>query len=229
MANYTPADVLAMAAPFVKNVPTAAMQYMAFDMAHSTIWRAFPWAWTLKPLTSIALVNGQQDYTIANADFYQPVNVRITRTDLTPNRVQNLSVVKYLPVDVYYQLSWGNFRLISWDRQTQKFRLEAGAQVVSPITMQIDGDYQYNPVKIIAGNFATPLLSPDYYIQPFVEGFIYFLYKFTNDSRENEQLEKFYQQVMEMAADFDFGQDFMYPTDSIGQSLFGNFVSIFGP
>lgn len=244
MANYSPSDVLTMVTPFVKGVPLATVQYMAFDMAHSDIWKSAMWQWTQGSLTAIALVDGTQDYTCANSDFYRLVNARITRTDLSPNQFQELTVVRYLPKDLRSMISWGNFKLISWDKSTQKLRLESAAQVTGSVTMQIDGAYQKTPTKITASNWATALVAPDYYIETMVEGFLYYLYKFTDDSRAgvvstdgrgrqsfSGQLAKFYHSLSDMAnaEDLADGNDFLYPTESLGASSYQNVSGTFGP
>ena len=243
MANYTPNDIYTAVADYVKAVPTASMQYVAFDQCHSAIWRAYPWSWTLKTLTAIALVDGTQDYTVADSDYMRLVNARITKTDITPHRFQELSVTKFLPPELNVKKSWGNFKLISWNQATQKMRLEGAAQVDAGSTYQIDGEYQYTPTKQTSSTWSTSLLFPDWYVSTFVEGYLYYLYKFTDDSRAggvvtdgqgnhnySGQLAKFYNELnsMAMSEDSNAGQQFVFPSDPIGMSMNGRVINIYG-
>lgn len=245
MANYTPSDVLAMVTPFVKSVPTTAMQYIAFDDIHATIWKAYPWYWTLKSLTAVPLVDGTQDYTNGNAsDFMRLVTARITRTDITPNRYQELTITHFLPPELNVKTAYGNFKLICIEPQSRKLRIESAAQVASGVTLQIDGTYQFQPTKIVSAAFSTALLSPDYHVKPYIDGLLYWSYLFTNDARAGSvsidragqrhysgQLGLFYDSIYSIASEEDGfqGSEFEFPTDSIGASLGGQVLSIFGP
>ena len=181
MANYTFDEAITVVKAFVKNAPTTSMQTVACDQAYSRIWFAYPWEWTLGALTAIPLVDGTQDYTVSNNDFFKLVEARITRTDLTPDEYQELNILEFMPPELAIKIGWQNFQSISRDPRSAKLRLEAAASVPSGVTMQIDGVYQKYPAKLTAttGN----LVSPDYHFQTFLDWLTYYFYKFTDDSR----------------------------------------------
>lgn len=88
-ATYRPYDALAYAKLFIKNMPLEKLQARILDDANKYIWMAAPWRWSVSSFPStITLVNGQQDYTLAPpADYLKPIYAYIadgttTKTDL---------------------------------------------------------------------------------------------------------------------------------------------------
>lgn len=241
MANYTFDEAIVVVRAYVKNPPTAALQSIACDMTHATIWKGYPWDWTLGALTAIPLADGTQDYAITNADFWRLVNARITRTDLTPDEYQEVTIKEFLPPELSTKVGWKNFRCISRDPRSAKIRLEAAASVPSGVVLQIDGDYQKIPTKITATTGS--MTQPDYYFQTFVEGLLYYFYRFTDDSRSggvvlhgrgNRQFTGQYAVWMEslkqMAAHEDMkdAEPVLFPSEPLGATYSGS-VSIYGP
>lgn len=185
MANYTAQNAIDALRRYVKlaaaNLSDGSVDVTAADMANSRIWIAYPWRWTLGSLTAIALVDGTQDYTIGNSDHYRPVNLWITRTDLTPDEYQPLKIKEHLPPELARNVGWPSFQTISWEKSINKFRLEAAASVPSGTTLRIDGDYQKVPTKITA--LSATLAADDAYFETYMDWLLYYLYKFTDDSR----------------------------------------------
>lgn len=232
MANYTFDEGITVVKAFVKNVPAASMQTVACDQAYARIWFAYPWDWTLGALTAITLVDGTQDYTITNNDFWKLTEGRITRTDLTPDEYQELDVVEFLPPELSIKVGWKNFKSISRDPRSGKLRLESAASVPSGVTLQIDGTYQKFPTKL-TGTTGS-LASPDYHFQTFLDWLTYYFYKFTDDSRAGgvsvvkSSGEKVYSGQMAVAMDSlntmiaaedaKNGNAYMFPDNPIGAS-----------
>jgi len=98
-ATYRPYDALAYAKLFIKNMPLEKLQARILDDANKYIWMAAPWRWTISSLSStITLVNGQQDYTLAPpANFLKPIYAYIA--DGTTTKM-DLDISPSLPSDV---------------------------------------------------------------------------------------------------------------------------------
>jgi len=246
VANYSSQDAIDTLRLHVK-LPAASLSgggvdIKAADMANSRIWIAYPWRWTLGSLTAIVLVDGQQDYVIGNNDHYRPVNLWVTRTDLTPDEYQSFrAIVEHLPPELAIKVGWQGFGTISWEKSINKFRLEAAASVPAGITMSINGDYQKVPTKITA--LSTALLQDDVYFETYCDWLLYYLYKFTDDSRMggvtitgdgrkqyNGQLAKAFESLNEMMAAEDKGDGvpLIFPDEPLVGSARGGGMSIFG-
>lgn len=224
-----PDDCINHALAFVKTVPfTTTQKTVAANMTNNTFWTYRPWGWTCASLTPISLVDGQQDYSVADATFSRLVNCWITRTDLTPDDYVPLKVVSHLPPALNNKVGWPNFRVISYEQTISKLRLEKAPEVGTGVTMQIDGDYQKVPTQIT--NTASATVHPDRYFNQFFNGILYHLYLFSDDNRAgtvvaNRHGEKSYSgqlgvwmdslRMMAEAEDVRDGNDFEFPDETI--------------
>lgn len=190
MANYTAQNAIDFVRKFVKDPPiaTSSVDIICADMAQSEIWIAYPWRWTLASLTAIALVSGTQDYAIGDSNFYRPVNLWITRTDLAPDAYQELNLLGHLPMELTATVAWNDFHSISWEKAINKLRLEAAVLITAPEVMRIDGYFQRVPTKITA--LSAELVSPDWYFETYCDWLLYYLMKYMNDSRADGQYGK---------------------------------------
>ena len=229
--------------PFVKNIPISAIKTTVADLALSKTWRAYPWRWTRAALTAIPLVDGTQDYSIDAGDttFWNLLSARITRTDTTPDKYNEFSgIVEKLPPELDSKIGFGSFRLISHDKTLNKLRLEAAADEPSGVTLQIDGEYQKSPTKLTATT--GTLDAPDYYFDSYTDWVLYYLYKFTDDSRAgtivvNGRGQRQYTGQLAVAQDSlseamkaedrANGQALIFPDEPLGTSL-GTGVGILG-
>ena len=233
MANYSPQDALTLNLRFIRNMTIdSTSQAIMCDQTMNIIHCAYPWRWTLATLTAISLVDGTQDYSVANTDVYRFTNLRITRTDLSPNQSQPLDIVEHLEPDLYARGgNYNIFRAASWEANLSKLRLDVCAKIVSPVTMQIDGTYQKNPTKITAAGITTALTQPDQYFPVFQEGVLYQLYKYADDDRAGSivrmkdgatqytgQLGVFMARLWEMQQAEDYGnnQGVRFPEEGLG-------------
>lgn len=98
-ATYRPFDALDYAQIFIKNMPLQRLQARILDDANKYLWMAAPWRWTVSSFPStITLVNGQQDYTLAlPTNYLKPIYAYIS--DGTTTKM-DLDISPSLPVDV---------------------------------------------------------------------------------------------------------------------------------
>src|SRR5881396_1578545 len=96
--TYLWSDIVTVVKPYVSGIPTSTMDATVCDSLNGQIWRYGLWRWSILPLTAISLTDGSQDFAVANSDFYRPVTVRLTRTDITPNEDSEKDIIDYLPV-----------------------------------------------------------------------------------------------------------------------------------
>lgn len=241
--TYTPTEAMTLTAAFVKNAPTSAMQVIAADAVSSQMWTAWPWEWTLQPISpAIPLVNLQQDYS-SPAELYRMQNAWITQTDTTPNNTWDLDLAEWLPVWGLAATSVGSFKKYCHELTAGVLRLEGAPSVTGTQTFTLNGEYQANPAKITALTLGTPLWFPDQYFPVYCEGLLYYYYKFTDDQRAGTMQVTRQQQVvytgqygvwmnalqlMKQAEDLKQGDGFMWPQDTLGAgsqrglSIFGN-------
>jgi len=246
-ATYTPNDAITYATPFVKGIPITAVQSAACDFIQSYIWRyPVPWRWAMKALTPIALVNGTQDYTIADSDYMQLVRARITRTDTTPNQNNdNLTLVHFLAPDIQSNIDPMAVTSCSHVPTTAaplKLRLTRSVGVSAGTTYQINGEYKFAPTKIVSGNMATVLAFQDHYFDIFCDGLLWRLYQLADDSRAGTmtvrndgtiaysgQMGVFINGLMAAAQAEDWGAgDTMYPEQPLGMSSSTYNIGILG-
>ena len=228
--TYTPNDAIAVCAGYIRQMSIPSAQtVILLDQIHSAFWTSKPdWFWTMKALTAITLVDGQQDYTVTNTDVLRYSGTyRITQTNITPNQSISLDFVEWLEPDLATSTMSG-IKCLCYVPSLSKLRLEKAVRVTSPTVYQIDGDYQKVPTKIVSGNLATVFAFPDHYFDAFCEGYLHKLYKYTSDSRAgsvvvakngqrqyNGQLAVFMQKLQEAMESEDYsGQPFRFPGEA---------------
>jgi len=223
--TYSPSDAITQNKVFVGNLPSTTIQYIACDSVQSIIWSLFPWNWTVNTLTNITLVNGQQDYSHTQTDFYRFVNLELNQTSSSPNVVRALTQKQHLSQDLVTTGGIETIRSYSWEPNISKIRLEYPAAIPSGTTIVIQGDYQYLPTKITSSNFSTALNLPDVYFPVFSAGVLWQLYKLNNDPRAGTAqvvrggrvytgaLGEFHDLLLQMkeAEDFSDGEDLVFP------------------
>lgn len=185
MAAYQWADAVAYTKPFVKNIPTAALDLPACDTLNAMIWRYWFWKWSMGSLTPIVAVDGTQDYTVANADFYRLWRARLTQTNVTPNVVIEKDVVGFLSPNLVASGGPWSIQAVSYNDALSKIRLDAAASVPTGVTWQIDGDYQKKPTKLTTT--ATDIPFADLYFDVALEGLKWKYYQLADDPRAGTQ------------------------------------------
>lgn len=240
MAAYLVSDGITWAQNICVGVPVSTIQVSAADMVNSIIWTAYPWRWSMKAITAIPLVDGTQDYTFAPADYFRLTAARTVRTDTTPDEYCEVVVLRNLAPD----LSKGGFRAgltsIAYMPAITKLRLNQAASVGSGQTLEIQGEYQYQPTKITATSAGFPF--PDQYFQVFCHGLLWQFMMLAKDSRQGTaqsngkggviytgQMGVFYDALMAMREAEDWGAgDQIFPSDPLGAGHFV-FSGIYGP
>lgn len=228
-SSYTWADALTVTKPFVKNIPTTVMDVTVCDQVNSFIWRSFVWRWAVASLTSnsgvLSLVDGTQDYSIGTTTgggLFRILRLRITRTDVTPFIAREKNLMAWLPPSLDIQGSIDSIDGIAFIPETSQLRLDKAASVPSGTSYQIDGEYQFQPVKITAT--ASVIVFPDQYFDTVIEGLKWRYYQLGDDSRMEKQREYFMGMLDDMKAQESFGeaQAQRFPGDPFGMTRAGN-------
>lgn len=236
MSQYQWADVVTYVKPFVKGLPTSTIDTQTCDLVDSIIWKFWFWKWSMTNLTAISWVDGQQDYSITDGDFYRLYRARFTRTDTTPNIVREKDVVNFISPNLEQTGTIESILSVSYNYEVGKLRLEKSASVPSGVAVQIDGDYQRTHTKITTT--ATNLVFPDYYFEVAVEGLKWKYYDLMgSDQAGAVQVDKssrkatytgqravFYQALTQMAEAEGMGQGdaSRFPDDGLGAARVTN-------
>ena len=253
-STYLWSDAITAVNPYIKSIPITVGQATIVDQVNSEIWRSGIWQWSIATLTSnsgaLALVQGQQDYAIGTttgAGFYRLWRVRITRTDVSPNVAIDKDITYGLvpSVDLFGSIDSiqaigpipaGSWYLNSALQSAVGIRLDRAASVASGTTYQIDGEYQYAPVKITTT--ATTITFPDQYFSVAIEGLLYKYYKLGDDPRAGAQvtdgrgnvsytgqLAAYMGELQRMKVQEDLGDGtmFRFPESTLGGTRAGNF------
>lgn len=180
MGTYTGQNAIDLIKKHIKGMPLDGMEAILVDQVNSLIWTAYPWKWTLADLTPIDLEDGVQDYSLTNNDVFKLITANIVRTDLTPKEYRELSIVESIGVEVAWKGGLESIRRLAL-MKGNKIRLQMAADISSPVTLQIQGEYQQTPTKITALTTALPI--PDHHFAVFTEGLLWRAYKYADDPR----------------------------------------------
>ena len=195
MAAYTWQNAIDHVAKYIKGVPTTAIDAVAADTVDNIIWKFWFWKWSMKSLTSIAWVDGTQDYTIANSDFFRLYRVRFTRTDVTPNIVREKNVTNFLSPNLEQKGTIDSILAVSYNYEVGKLRLDKSASLPSGVTVNIDGDYQFQKTKITSTS--ASIVFPDYHFEVAIEGIKWKYYQLIGDPKAGTlQMDKTSRQVV---------------------------------
>ena len=184
MSTYVYQDAIDWCQRIVKGIPVSNIDILTIDQINSIFWKAYPWPWTRDTLTSIPLVDSQQDYALQAADLnkvWRLTGARITATTTSPLQYRDLRIMRHLEPYLVGKIGWPNFQLMSYEVEIDKLRLEAAASVPANWAAQIDGEYQYFPPKITSK--AATILFPDYHMDVFCSGLLWMLFFLADDER----------------------------------------------
>lgn len=224
-STYTWANALTVAKPYVKSIPTSAMDLTVCDQLNAFIFKSKIWRWSVAALTAITLVDGTQDYTpgsFTGAGFYRLLRLRITRTDTTPDESREISLVEWLAPDLVSRCSLASIRCACWEPVNSQIRLESAFSVPSGTTYQINGEYQFAPIKLTATS--NTIIFPDQYFDVIVEGLKWKYYQLGDDTRVVDQRLVFFAMLEDMKRNEDYGdgQALRFPSEPIGVGRAGN-------
>jgi hypothetical protein len=167
-STYLWSDAVTFVGKYTKGVPTSALDPIAVDTVDAIMHRFWFWKWTMANLTPIPWVNNQQDYTILDANFYRLYRARFRRTDVSPVVVREKNVANFLSVNLEQTGGIDSILAVSYNYELGKLRLDKAAQIVSPVAIQTEGDYQFQHVKITTT--ATTVVFPDAYLDVAIAG-----------------------------------------------------------
>jgi hypothetical protein len=228
-STYTWDNILTFVKPFVRDIPTGNINVLTIDRVNRTMWKRFFFHWTLADLTPISLSDGTQDYAIADSTFYRPWRMRITQTDLTPDVANDIDILEFLPPQLNVEGGLYSFQAVSVIG-TSTIRLDRAASITGSTTMQIDGEYQFEPTKITATS--TTIVFPDDYADVAQEGLKWAFMVLKGDNRaggvafDKRGLKSFtgqYAVFMSLLDDMAQAEDTVpepvrFPSDSMGVS-----------
>lgn len=241
MGTYTAQNAVDLVSKYVKSIPLTDVSLALCDQTNSIIHLAYPWRWTVKELTAISLVNDQQDYSISTVtDFQRLLRLKLRRTDITPNEVRELKLVEYLSPELSQKGGLETIRRAAIYEYGPKIRLERAVYLPTGVTIQITGEYQFQPTKLTS--LGTALLPPDQYFSVFTEGLLWRVYKYADDDRAGSiqvvknggivytgQMGVFYAllQQMKESEDMASGEPTVFPDEPLGDVGYGGF-GLFG-
>lgn len=213
-STYTWSQAIQTIQPYIKGIPTSTLDSVVCDQLNSFIWKAYPWRWAVATLTSatsvLDLTDGTQDYgigTTTGGGFYQLLRVRITRTDTTPDVTREKSISNWLAPNLETKGGIDSIAAISYDQTLNSgaggLRLDCAASVPSGVTMRIDGEYWFQPVKVTTST--ATIVFPDQYFDVALEGLKWKYYQLADDSRASEQRAVFMAALERMKRDEDYG------------------------
>lgn len=239
--TYLVSDAVSLVGTLAKGVPLTALNAQIADAVSSEMFTAYPWQWNISTIAAgtIPLSDGVQDYS-PPAQIYRLLRGRIVRTDVTPDAYYDLDIQDDLVPDLTPH-SYTAIRCMSHQHDgVGQLRLEAAVQVPSGVTLEIQGEYQAMPTKITA--LTQGLWFPDQYLQVFVEGLLYWVYKLADDPRAGSvatdsqgktmytgQYGAFHAAIHKMKEAEDFGADEqMFPEENLGAGRWVGNLNIYG-
>lgn len=212
-----------------KKIQVGTYDVMIAEAAANLIYTYFPWQFSLVNFfNSILLVPGQQDYP-APADMYRLTQswIHVVYQPDSPDQFYNLNVQATLTPDLNPTGFYGNGN-VAFMKNFGILRLANAAQVVNqPQVAYLEGEYQPKSVKVTDMGQYLPM--PDEYYPLAVEAYLYWLYKFGDDSRAGTmvkqggaveytgQLAVVKSQLQTMAGEEKVGaSDTMFPSETLG-------------
>lgn len=244
-STYTVANAVTYTQAICVGIPVSAIQIAAADMVHSIIWNAYPWRWARKNFSGFALVDGTQDYSFSSiTDCMRLVSANLVRTDTTPDQIETITIVRNLTGDLTKAGFRSGLNQISLEvtaTTSLSLRLNQAAAVPSGITIEITGQYQFQPTKITATS--ATFLFPDQYFKVFCDGLLWQFYMLSKDDRAGTvqftsggavytgQMGVFFDGLLMMREAEDWGAgDNIFPSDPMGVAGMGfAYSNIYGP
>lgn len=233
-STYTPENAITLARNFIHKINVDEVGPQICDMINSIIWRAFFWRWSVKAMTAIPLVDGQQDYpSTIPADFYRFRMPRIARTDQSPVLYREVDECKWIGVERSRKGGLNDIKDFTIQPEISGIRLMLPPLLTGTVTMEFQAEYQYVPTKITDANLKTAFLFPDHYYNVMIDGMWWKFYQFADDPRAGSitinregqmqatgQIGIFIRSLGEMIGKEDIasGQEGMFPSDTIGWS-----------
>ena len=234
--------MIGVGSAYGKGIPLTKVNVEICDFVSQEMYVEYPWKQTIVNTANgmIPLIDSQQDYPCSAPNILRPLRAELVRLDVTPHYHRDLSIVRDLGKDLYPR-SYVTISEVSLQQAIGMFRLNAAVNVPTGMQLELRLDYQIDPIKITA--LTQPLWFQDHYAVVALEGLLYWVYKFTDDSRAGAaQTDAFGRiigytgqlgtykgalQRMKMAEDFGF-TDSVFPAEPMGTPQDSNGLQIFG-
>lgn len=228
MANTTAwGDLVSSMTRYGKGIPSVTINADICDFISQDMYIEFPWKSTITNTANgtIPITDSQQDFSAAAPNVMRCLKAALVRTDVTPNEVRDLNIVKDLSVDLYPR-SWYGIRAMSLQQANGLFRLEGAVQVPTGMQLELRVDYQINPVKVT--DLAQSCWFDDRYRSIAFEGLLYWIYKLGDDTRFQTQLVIYKQALNRMTQVEEFGYtESVFPGEPMGLGRDQNALNIF--
>lgn len=237
--TYKWSDAITLINKLIKGTPTSSIDAAVCDRISGKMYAYWPWSWTLTTGTVCTPTDGNQDFSPA-AGIYRLIRARMVRTDTTPDQYSELDVRKTLAPDLVPR-SYTSINAVSYEEAVGLVRLSSAVQIPSGTTLQIQGEWQVNPVKISATS--ALMWFPDHYVHVAEAGLLAWYYQLNDDPRAGQEIilptgepsgtgqwGTFYSALKGMARAEDYpATDMVFPDDGlgIGRSYMGT-LNIFG-
>ena len=180
----TPQDAIDYAKRMVGRLPIddASLLYRVLNDAHSRLWMAAPWRWTVAHVDPITMVDNQTDYNLTSiSDLHSLVKVTVENGE-TPF---DLKIVGSLPANVTSESSQPSQAAIV-EGSPKKLRI-APVPVVGASAPKLVPLYKKTLTEIVSGNASTEFLTltgtPNEWFWVFQELVLLKAYQFTNNPR----------------------------------------------
>lgn len=175
-------DLITVASALGKGVgQLSAISPQICDFVSNDMYMEYPWKDTITTMASglFPLIDGQQDYD-SPINIYRLTKATIVRKDTTPYEYCELDIVDNNDIDLT-KCGYRGLQSCSQQQATGTLRLDRAVDVPASTVLELQGEYQLNPVKIVALN--QDLWFKDQYAQVALEGLMYWVYKLSDDQR----------------------------------------------
>lgn len=151
------------------------------DFVSNDMYIEYPWKDTITSIApaTLPLINGQQDYS-SPINIYRLTKASVYRRDVAPYESWELDIVDDNCVDLT-PVGYHAITSCSQQQASGTLRLNSAVSVPSGTILEIHGEYQLNPIKIVDLN--QDLWFKDQYAQVALEGLLYWVYKLSDDQR----------------------------------------------
>lgn len=240
--TYTWQTLVDLAKKNARNIPTTDVDVLHCDLVSSAMAASAPNLW--RPLTTtigagtLPLVDGAQDYSVPPNIYKLGDDVRITRTDVSPEQDINLNVVDRLATNMVPVTPY-SIRNISHEQGVGQLRLECAVYLAAGQLFEIRGEYEINPTKVT--NLTEGCWFDDKFANVAIEGLIYWLFRLAGDTRSgsatvnvqgrvtgyNGQLGVFYGMLRTMMVqeDAQAGELRIFPAEPLSEGRSGAYIN----
>lgn len=240
--SYTWQELIDVGTAYGKGIPLSKVNAQICDFVSQDMYQEYPWKQTITNTANgtIPLIDATQDYPCFAPNIMRPLKAWLVRTDVIPNEVRDLTIVRDLSVDLAPR-SYTAVAQVSLQQSIGMFRLQTAVNIPTGLQVELRCDYQIDPIKITM--LGQPLWFDDRFAVVALEGLLYWIYKIADDSRAGMaqtdaanrvtgytgQLGTFKAALGRMKSSEDFGfTDSIFPSEPMGVSRDVNSLSIFG-